>query len=47
MIRRIDMSLEEEFRELNKEKEQKMEKYRLKIIAENEEELKLLQENLD
>jgi len=41
------MTLEQEIAELEKEKEEKLERARLKIIAENEEELQLMQDNLN
>ena len=40
MIRRIDMSLEEELTDLNRRKEEKLERARMRLIAENEDELK-------
>lgn len=36
------MTLEQEIAELDKEKEEKLERARLKIIAENEEEIQLM-----
>jgi len=47
LLKRIDMTLEQEIAELEKEKEEKLERARLKIIAENEEELQLMQDNLN
>jgi hypothetical protein len=41
------MTLEQEIAELEKEKEEKLERARLKIIAENEDELQLMQDNLN
>lgn len=39
MIKRIDLTTDEEIAELEKEKEQRIETAKLRIIAENEEEL--------
>lgn len=47
MLRRIEMSMDEEFTVLSKEKEERIEKAKLKIISENEDELNQLQKNLD
>lgn len=47
MIRRIDMSLEEELTDLNRRKEEKLERARMRLIAENEDELKDLQQTLN
>ncbi len=41
------MSLDQEIAELEKEKEEKIERARLKIIAENEDELQIMQDNLN
>ncbi len=41
------MSVEQEIAELEKEKEEKLERARLRIIAENEDELQLMQDNLN
>ena len=41
------MTLEQEIAELEKEKEEKLERAKLKIIAENEEEIQLMQDNLN
>lgn len=41
------MTLEQEIAELEREKEEKLERARLKIIAENEEEIQLMQDNLN
>ena len=41
------MSLDQEIAELEKEKEEKIERARLKIIAENEDELQMMQDNLN
>jgi len=47
LLKRIDMSVEQEIAELEKEKEEKLERARLRIIAENEDELQLMQDNLN
>lgn len=47
MIKRIDMTTDEEIGELEKEKEEKVERAKLRIIAENEDELQVMQENLN
>lgn len=47
LLKRIDMTLEQEIAELEKEKEEKLERARLRIIAENEDEVQLMQENLN
>ena len=47
LLKRIDMTLEQEIAELEKEKEEKLERAKLKIIAENEEEIQLMQDNLN
>lgn len=39
LIKRIDMTQEEEIQELEKQKEENIEKAKLRIIAENEDEL--------
>jgi hypothetical protein len=39
LLKRIEMSLDQEIAELEREKEEKIERARLKIIAENEDEL--------
>jgi hypothetical protein len=41
------MTLEQEIAELEKEKEEKLERARLRIIAENEDEVQLMQDNLN
>lgn len=47
MIKRIDNTTDEEISELEKEKEEKVERAKLRIIAENEDELHLMQDNLN
>jgi len=47
LLKRIDMTVEQEIAELEKEKEEKLERARLRIIAENEDELQLMQDNLN
>lgn len=47
MIKRIDHTTDEEISELEKEKEEKVERAKLRIIAENEDELHLMQDNLN
>lgn len=47
LLKRIDMTLEQEIAELEKEKEEKLERARLRIIAENEDELQMMQDNLN
>lgn len=47
MIKRIDNTTDEEIQELEKEKEEKVERAKLRIIAENEDELHLMQDNLN
>lgn len=47
LLKRIDMTLEQEIAELEKEKEEKLERARLRIIAENEDEVQLMQDNLN
>jgi hypothetical protein len=47
MIKRIDNTTDEEISELEKEKEEKVERAKLRIIAENEDELQLMQDNLN
>lgn len=47
MIKRIDLSQEEEIAELEKTKEERIEKAKLRIIAENEDELQIMQDNLN
>jgi hypothetical protein len=47
MVRRIDLSYEEEIKLLEKEKDEKVEKAKLRMIAENEEELLVMQDNLN
>ncbi len=47
MVKRIDMTHEEQIAQLEREKEEKVEKAKLRIIAENEEELLIMQENLN
>jgi glycerate-2-kinase len=47
LIRKIDMSLEEEMADLNRRKEEKLERARMRIIADNEDELKDLQFTLN
>ena len=47
LLKRIDISVEQEIAELEKEKEEKLERARLRIIAENEDELQLMQDNLN
>lgn len=47
MITRIDNTTEEEIAELEREKEDKVERAKLRIIAENEDELHVMQENLN
>ena len=47
LIRRIDMTLEEEKAEADKEKEENIEKARIRIIADNQQELDDLQKKLD
>lgn len=42
MIKRIDNTTDEEIAELEKEKEEKVERAKLRIIAENEDELHLM-----
>ena len=42
MIKRIDNTTDEEIADLEKEKEEKVEKAKLRIIAENEDELHLM-----
>jgi hypothetical protein len=39
LIKRIDLSIEEELVELERKKEERVEKAKLRVIAENEEEL--------
>lgn len=41
------MSLEEELTDLNRRKEEKLERARMRLIAENEDELKDLQQTLN
>jgi len=47
MIKRIDMTTDEEISELEREKEEKVERAKLRIIAENEDELQVMQDNLN
>ena len=47
MVKQIDMSHEQQIALLEREKEEKVEKAKLRIIAENEEELLIMQENLN
>jgi len=47
LVRRIDLSIEEELAELERKKEERVEKAKLRVIAENEEELQLMQDNLN
>lgn len=47
MLSRIDATVEEEITYLEKERDEALEKARMKVIAENEDELKVLQENLN
>jgi len=47
MIKRIDNTTDDEIAELEKEKEEKIEKAKLRIIAENEDELHVMQDNLN
>lgn len=47
MIKRIDNTTDEEIADLEKEKEEKVERAKLRIIAENEDELQLMQDNLN
>lgn len=47
MIKRIDSTTDEEINELEKEKDEKVEKAKLRIIAENEDELHVMQDNLN
>jgi glycerate-2-kinase len=47
LLKRIDMTVEQEIAELEKEKDEKLERARLRIIAENEDELQLMQDNLN
>jgi glycerate-2-kinase len=47
LISRIDMTVEEEKQEADKEKEENIEKARIRIIADNEQQLEDLQKKLD
>ena len=47
LIKRIDLSIEEELVELERKKEERVEKAKLRVIAENEEELQVMQDNLN
>lgn len=47
MIRRIDNTTDEEIADLEREKEEKVERAKLRIIAENEDELQIMQTNLN
>lgn len=47
LVKRIDLSIEEELAELERKKEERVEKAKLRVIAENEEELQLMQDNLN
>ena len=47
LIDRIDQSLEEEMADLEKEKEKRMELHKLKILAENDNEVAQLQKELE
>jgi len=47
MIRRIDNTTDEEIADLEREKEEKVERAKLRIIAENEDELQIMQDNLN
>jgi len=47
MLTRIDFTQEEEIEILEQERDQNIEKARMKIIAQNEDEIKVLQENLN
>jgi len=47
LLRKIEQTVEEEMDDANKTKEANLEKARLKIIAENDEELQELQGNLN
>lgn len=47
LVKRIDLSIEEELAELERKKEERVEKAKLRVIAENEEELQVMQDNLN
>lgn len=47
LVKRIDLSIEEELAELERKKEERVEKAKLRVIAENEEELQMMQDNLN
>jgi len=47
MIKRIDSTTDEEINQLEKEKDEKVERAKLRIIAENEDELHVMQDNLN
>lgn len=47
MIKRIDNTTDEEIADLEKEKEERVERAKLRIIAENEDELQVMQDNLN
>lgn len=47
MIKRIDATLDDQMKEIDDQTEKKLEEARLRIVAENEEELAQLQDNLD
>lgn len=47
IIKRIDFTTDEEIGELEREKEEKVERAKLRIIAENEDELQIMQDNLN
>ena len=47
LVKRIDLSIEEEVAELERKKEERVEKAKLRVIAENEEELQVMQDNLN
>lgn len=47
MVKRIDLTYEEQIQILEKEKDEKVEKAKLRMIAENEEELLVMQDNLN
>jgi len=47
LVKRIDLSIEEELAEFERKKEERVEKAKLRVIAENEEELQVMQDNLN